>query len=135
MFAGSYGLENWARKVCSFFDRCWRAIKIETAAGRGKKLLKEWLSPEQRAQFEATKSFEVVGCHTRKRYRIKYGVVRNVFETDETGRPVMGWCFLPSGSLVAADVMLAQKISLETDERAALLIARRFPVNIPRGDW
>ena len=125
------GLGNSMGKVRSLLARCWRAITIETAAERGKCLLKEWLSPEQRAQFEATHSFEVVGCHTGKRYRIQYGVATNVFETDEEGRPVMGWCFLPDGGLVAGDVMLAQKIALETDEKAALLVARRFSVNIP----
>jgi hypothetical protein len=38
----------------------------------------------------------------------------------------MGWCFVPEGSLVAGDVMLAQKIALETSEYAALAVARRF---------
>jgi hypothetical protein len=129
MLNGSHRLEEWTRKVCSFFDRCWRAINIQTAAARGKILLEEWLSPEQRAQFEATNSFEVIGCHTGKRYRIRYGAVSNVFETDEEGHPVMGWCFLPSGNLVPGDVMLAQKISLESDEKAALLVARPFSAN------
>jgi hypothetical protein len=126
------GFDNSMGKIRSLLARCWRAITIEPAAERGKALLKEWLSPEQRAQFEATRSFEVVGCHTGKRYRIEYGVATNVFETDEEGCPVMGWCFLPNGSLVAGDVMLAQKIALETDEKAALLVARGFSVNIPR---
>jgi hypothetical protein len=61
-----------------------------------------------------------------------YGTATNIFEIDETGRTVVGWCFLPSGGLVAGDVMLAQKIALETDERAALQVARRFPVNCRR---
>jgi hypothetical protein len=130
--AKSLAAENPIRKLGSLLARCWRAVRIETAAARGTALLNEWLSPEQRVQFEATQSFEVVGCHTGKRYRIRYGAATNVFETDETGCPVMGWCFLPSGGLVPGDVMLAQKIALETDERAALLLARRFPVNIPR---
>jgi hypothetical protein len=34
--------------------------------------------------------------------------------------------FLPSGELVAGDVMLAQKIALETDEIGALAVAHRF---------
>jgi hypothetical protein len=132
MFARSNGLDNSMGKVRSLLDRCWRAITTETATARGRALLKDWLSPEQRAQFEATKSFEVVGCHTGKRYCIEYGEAANVFEIDEAGCPVMGWCFLPKGGLVAGDVMLAQKIALENDERAALLVARRFLVNIRR---
>jgi hypothetical protein len=38
----------------------------------------------------------------------------------------MGWCFVPYGSLVAGDVVLAQKIALETFEHGALLVAKRF---------
>ena len=45
---------------------------------------------------------------------------------DEAGNSKMGWCFVPKGYLVAGDVMLAQKIALETDELAALAVARRF---------
>jgi hypothetical protein len=37
-----------------------------------------------------------------------------------------GWCFVPKDNLVAGDVMLAQKIALETDERGALAVARNF---------
>jgi hypothetical protein len=44
----------------------------------------------------------------------------------------MGWCFVPSGHLVAGDVMLAQKIALETNERAALVVANKFPVQVRR---
>jgi hypothetical protein len=90
------------------------------------------LSPEQRAQLDASKHFDVIGCQTGKRYRVSYGSRTNVHEIDDTGRPIMGWCFVPSGHLVAGDVMLAQKIALETDERAALAVANRFPPPLPR---
>ena len=40
----------------------------------------------------------------------------------------MGYCFVPNGGLVAVDVMLAQKIALETNERAALAVANKFPI-------
>jgi len=33
--------------------------------------------------------------------------------------------------LVAGDVMLAQKIALETDERSTLMVASRFPASVP----
>ena len=55
----------------------------------------------------------------------------NVYELDDAGRPKVGWCFLPAGRLVAADIMLAQKIALETDEHNALAVANGFP---PRPD-
>ena len=45
--------------------------------------------------------------------------------------PRKGWCFVPEGNLVPGDVMLAQKIALETDERGALAVARQFLVPPP----
>jgi hypothetical protein len=100
----------------------------DTAEARGRRLLRRWLSAEQRAQFDALGFFDVVGCNTGKRYRIHYGQSANIREIDEAGNPKMGWCFVPKGYLVAGDVMLAQKIALETDELAALAVANRLPV-------
>jgi len=50
----------------------------------------------------------------------------NVYELDDTGRAQVGWCFLPEGRLVPGDVMLAQKIALETSEIRALSVAINF---------
>ena len=108
----------------------YRAIENVREA-RGIALLREWLSPEQKAQFDASKCFDVVGCDSGRRYRIRHGTGTNVYEIDDAGRPVIGWCFVPSGHLVAGDVMLTQKIALETNERAALAVANRFPVDPP----
>jgi hypothetical protein len=55
-----------------------------------------------------------------------YGTAMNIREVDGDGRVRVGWCFVPKGYLVAGDVMLAQKIALETDERGALAAANRF---------
>jgi hypothetical protein len=98
----------------------------DTAEARGRRLLRRWLSTEQRAQFDAMNFFDVVGCQTGRRYRIHYGHAANIREMDETGDPKIGWCFVPKGYLVSGDVMLAQKIALETDELAALAVANRF---------
>jgi hypothetical protein len=111
------------------------------ANARGLKLLRDWLSPAQLAQYEKSQSFEVIGSHSGKRYRIRYGRQMNIDELGADGAKVCGWCFLPEGPLVAGDVMLAQKIALETDEPAALKVANRFDdgadagciVNISRG--
>jgi hypothetical protein len=97
---------------------------------RGITLLREWLSPEQQAQFDTSKCFDVIGCDSGKRYRIRHGTGTNIHEIDAAGRPIMGWCFVPNGELVAGDVMLAQKIALETNERAALAAANRFTVHV-----
>jgi hypothetical protein len=99
---------------------------------RGIELLKQWLSPEQSALYDAKSYFDVTGCHSGKRYRISYGTSMNIHELDGAGCPCVGWCFVPKGHLVAGDIMLAQKIALETDERGALAVANRFPVSTGR---
>ena len=93
---------------------------------RARKLLLEWLSEAQRKQYEERHWFEVTGCHSGKRYRIRHGMGTNVYELDDKGQPLTGWCFVPEGYLVAGDVMLAQKIALETDELGALKVANNF---------
>jgi hypothetical protein len=84
------------------------------------------LSPSQRSQFAEESCFEVVGGDTGKRYRIHAGAATNVCELDERGRPTLGLCFLPMGDLPIGDVMLSQKIALESAESYALRAARRF---------
>ena len=55
---------------------------------RGLALLKAWLSPEQLAQYRLYRHFDVTGCHSGKRYRIRYGVSMNVCELDS---PAARW--------------------------------------------
>ena len=113
---------RWAREFCDWYQR------PSTSELRSRKLLRGWLSPEQLAQYDENSYFEVTGCHTGKRYRINQGVGMNVCELDGAGGPRAGWCFVPKDNLVAGDVMLAQKIALETDERGALAVARNFAI-------
>ena len=89
------------------------------------RLLRDWLSPCQREQFDAQGHFDVIGCDSGKQYRIHYGTAMNVREIDEAGGVKLGLCFAPKGSLATGDVMLAQKIALETFERRALAVANR----------
>ncbi|WP_370058331.1 hypothetical protein [Bradyrhizobium yuanmingense] len=106
----------------------YRAAKEEkTVQARALRLLCSWLSPQQRVEFKRKGYFDVVGCDTGKRYRIRRGTSGNVNEIDEYGRLSTGWCFVPVGGLVEGDVMLAQKIALETEEERALSIANSFP--------
>jgi hypothetical protein len=100
-----------------------------TPEGRSLRLLREWLSPSQRAQFAEKGYFEVVGGETGRRYRIYAGATTNVCEVDGKGRPKRGLCFLPLGELPSGDVMLSQKIALETSESRALAVARNFVPN------
>jgi hypothetical protein len=108
-------IRNWYREAgCT-----------ETEA-RAIKLLKEYLSAQQLAQFKAHRYFDVIGCHTGKKYRIHYGTATNIYELDNAGRPQSVLCFVPNRPLAAGDVMLAQKIALETDEWSAVAVAKRF---------
>jgi hypothetical protein len=86
-------------------------------------LLLSWLTPEQEKQWHARGDFEVIGCDTGRRYRITYRPVMNVHELDPDGHPVQQWCFSPEGRVAIGDVLLAQKIALETMEREALALA------------
>jgi hypothetical protein len=89
------------------------------------RLLKEWLSPAQLAQYEREGHFEVTGSHSGRRYNIRQGRQANIVELDEHGERVASWCFAPEGTLAIGDIMLAQKIALETNESAALIVANR----------
>jgi hypothetical protein len=109
-------LRDWFQENCCEHD----------CEARGLRLLREWLSPEQRAQYDACRYFDVIGCVSGKRYRIHHGASMNVHEIDAAGHPRVGWCFVPNTYLVPGDVMLAQKIALENDERGALAVAKRF---------
>lgn len=44
----------------------------KTPEERARRLLREWLSPQQRKQFDAFGHFDVVGGHTGNRYRIVF---------------------------------------------------------------
>jgi hypothetical protein len=65
----------------------------------------------------------VVGCETGTRYRLTSSRAMNIQQLDSGGRTVRSWCFMPAGGLVLGDMLLAQKIALETMEREALALA------------
>ena len=71
----------------------------------------------------------MIGSDSGIRYRIHAGASVNVCEIDERGRLQVGLCFMPIGALPIGDVMLAQKIALETCEGEARTVARRFAPN------
>jgi hypothetical protein len=102
----------------------YRRLRARTPAEkRAMALLRYWLTPEQERQWEARGAFEVIGSDTGTRYRITYRAVMNVHELDPDGHSVKQWCFAPEGRLAVGDVLLAQKIALETMETTALAIA------------
>ena len=74
-------------------SRCGRAEEKAYA------LLEQWLSPAQLAQYENNGHFEVRGCHSGKRYRIRRARQMNIDELDEAGARSAAWCFGPEGSV------------------------------------
>lgn len=54
------------------------------------------------------------------------GTMSNVFEINHKGRPVKVLCFRTAGDLPIGDVMLAQKIALESCESSARSVAGKF---------
>lgn len=110
-----------------------RAIKRELQARRIE-LLRQNLSPTQRAQYEARGYFEVVGGDTGTRYRIQPGWQMNVEELDNAGQRVRLLCFLPQGRPGIPDVMLVQKIALELFEDEVLKIANKSLTNFSRSN-
>ena len=90
---------------------------------RSQDLLRQWLSPDQAEQYDKDQRFELVGSDTGTRYRISRGTIMNIEELAANGYVTRRWCFAPEGTLATGDVMLAQKIALETFELNALAIA------------
>jgi hypothetical protein len=94
-------------------------------------LLMEWLTPEQRDQFDRDGAFKVVGSDSGKRYLIRRAGPYNISELDDFGSEAAYWCFVPKPpALAAGDVLLAQKIALEKREVETLNIANRRPASL-----
>jgi hypothetical protein len=72
----------------------------------------------------------VVGSATGTRYRIRRGTAMNIEQLAADGCVTRRWCFGPERTFATGDVMLAQKIALETFELDALAIANH---DSPRG--
>jgi hypothetical protein len=89
--------------------------------GRSQDLLRQWLSPDQAEQYDIYQRFDVVGSDTGTRYRIRRGAAMNIEELTGDGYVTRRWCFAPEGASAIGDVMLAQKVALETFELDALV--------------
>jgi hypothetical protein len=104
-------------------DLRWRVRARRPAERRGIVLLRSWLTPEQAEQWDARGDFDVVGSNTGRRYRLTRGTAMNIHELDADGDTVAQWCFAPEGKLATGDVLLTQKIALETMEQQVLALA------------
>jgi hypothetical protein len=97
-------------------------------------LLRAWMSPDQLAQFQRDRCFDVTGS-TGKRYRIYRAHGSNVIELDDKGIGLRGWCFGPAGDAAqwTGDVMLTQMLALQADEKEALGVANLWWRGPPEG--
>ena len=94
------------------------------ARRRAEALLLDWLSPDQRRQYQARGWFEVT---TPRGYR--YRVLRGgVVRLDPRGS---AYCIEATSPVPAADEMLANKLLLETDERRFLATAHSYRYHRP----
>jgi hypothetical protein len=93
---------------------------------RSLELLRAWLAPAQLADFERTGSFEVIGGSSGVRYLLhsKYSFGIEPLEGRQLGSLL---CVVPRNAPALGDILLAQKIGLETSERATLARANRAP--------
>ena len=96
---------------------------------KAEELLRDWLKPDQLAEYLEHGHFHVIGGTSGRRYRIRKGEVVNIVALNGDGSPHCKLCFEPMGSLPVGDVMLAQKLSLELDERRALDAANLFAID------
>lgn len=101
-----------------------QAQHVAQKSERARQLLEEWLSPGQLKQYRKHGAFYVrgsLGGHYIVEARDNFGVR----QFDVTGKFICSLCFVPAQPFIMGDVLLAQKILLETDERRAQHIANR----------
>src|SRR6516225_1964899 len=112
MFGGRRSLMAEASSRINAVRELYRKFANEnTREARGLRLLRDWLSPDQREQLDNSGYFEVRGCASRKRYRIYHvKVAPNVYEMDGAGRIKEGVCFLPVGPLVTGMSYLRRRL-------------------------
>ena len=96
------------------------------ASQKSLRLLKEWLSEEQLAEFNESETFHVIGGDTGTKYKLHPYMSFGVYQFNQDNL-VCRWCFSPAGVGAIGDIMLAQKIALERYELEALKAANVAP--------
>ena len=99
----------------------------QAALAKARALLDRALTPEQRRDLLAKGYFYVKG--KRFTYRIREGHSGNVDALDSRGRVIDRFCAHPLGRVPVYDVMLAQKLWIETDENMFLKKAAPYPLH------
>ncbi len=102
-----------------------REEKRKAAEKKALDLLLDHLDEGQKAIFNKEGSLVVFGGKSGKRYRINKGWSGNVESLGEDGKVFERWCFHFQDRLPEYDLMLAQKLMLESNEDAAAGIANK----------
>ena len=97
----------------------------QASEAKARVLLERALTPEQRRDLFTKRCFYVKG--KRFTYRIREGHSGNVDALDSKGRVISRFCAHPLGRVPVYDVMLAQKLWIETDESMFLKKAAPYP--------
>ena len=98
----------------------------QAAEAKARALLERALTPQQRRELFAKRCFYVKG--KRFTYRIREGHSGNVDALDASGRVISRLCAHPLGRVPVSDMMLAQKLWIETDEDMFLEKAAPYPL-------
>ncbi len=84
---------------------------------RARNLLLSCLTPEQRAMYEKEFKFRVVS-NLGNVFELHRKRMHGVFKLDMQGNRIEEWCVTPHGRIPVDDILLSQKLMLETDEAA-----------------
>jgi hypothetical protein len=95
-------------------QRIIRQAEIEEARGKSRALLEEFLDDEQKTELVGAGCFHVQGLDGY-RYQIRVGQAHNVFRVADSGQKLVEYCLVTKGLLPVCDLLLTQKILLETD--------------------
>jgi hypothetical protein len=98
----------------------------QASEAKARALLERALKPEQLRDLITRRYFYVKG--RRLTYRIREGHSGNIEALDPNGCVVGRLCAYPMGHVPISDVMLAQKLWIETDENVFLKKAAPHPL-------
>jgi hypothetical protein len=98
----------------------------QAAQAKARMLLEKALTSQQRRDLFAKRCFYVKG--KKYSYRIREGHSGNVDQLDSAGLVICRFCAVPLGRVPVYDVMLAQKLWIETDENMFLKKAAPYPL-------
>lgn len=99
----------------------------QAADAKARVLLERALTPQQRRDLFARRYFYVKG--KKFTYRIREAHSGNVDALDSSGLVISRYCAHPLGRVPVYDIMLAQKLWIETDEEMFLKEASPYPLH------